>query len=544
VHAAWTSVLLCHPHDTLCGCSTDEVARAMDARLDEAHTQGAGIRDDAILDLIGHDRDKARQRRADWKPMAVVRNAAPRARGGVAVIRLTSFLSDVKVGANASPGPVETAPPVAPALGGVHHLQVLSKSMAHERTEAPGHYPDNDIVQVTEVAAWVPEIPAYGVTCFPHQQRARKREIPNPVTESGGVISNGLVSVEFRSADLTITDPRTGRSFFEGIEWESLVDAGDLYTQSLRGEKLVAKLRGVKVTSRGPLRAALESRWTLAAGRDRIDVIVLLIVDANTPYVRIRVAGSNSVTDHRLRLGFRTDVEGAGVIADAMFGPVSRTPIVVSKTDAAFELPPVTAPLHRYVSLFAGRRGATLYSDGLGEYEVTDNGTIFVTLVRAVSELSRNDMPERPGHAGWPTHTPEAQCLGPFGAEFALLLHDGDSSATRDLIERTADDVLLPLTGASLRSALSLPKPVDGVALEGTGLACSSIKVSEEHDRLVLRCVNVTTESQRGAWTLPFPVHEARLARLDETPGEQLPVEGRRVPFTAPPRAVVTVIVR
>ena len=34
VEAAWRSLLLCHPHDTLCGCSSDEVARAMDARLD------------------------------------------------------------------------------------------------------------------------------------------------------------------------------------------------------------------------------------------------------------------------------------------------------------------------------------------------------------------------------------------------------------------------------------------------------------------------------------------------------------------------------
>jgi hypothetical protein len=41
VDAAWRSLLLCQPHDTLCGCSTDEVARAMDARLDEAHAQAA-----------------------------------------------------------------------------------------------------------------------------------------------------------------------------------------------------------------------------------------------------------------------------------------------------------------------------------------------------------------------------------------------------------------------------------------------------------------------------------------------------------------------
>jgi mannosylglycerate hydrolase len=417
--------------------------------------------------------------------------------------------------------------------------------MSHERTEAPRHYPDNDIVQVTDVAVWVPEVPAYGVRCFPHQGRARKHEIPNPARADGGTISNGRVSVTVdANGEVTIGDVASGRRLPDSLVWESRTDLGDLYTQSLRDVKLEAKFRGARVTAKGPVRASIETRWTLAALRERVDVTVTLIVDADAQFVRCAVKGTNAATDHRLRLGFRTDVPNSRVVADAMFGPVERRDLVVDAKDAAFELPPKTAPLHRYVSIFAANRGATLFSDGLGEYEATKDGTLFVTLVRAVSELSRNEMPERPGHAGWPTNTPEAQCPGRFAAELALMLHDADSSATRDLVERTADDVLLPLSGASLRSALTLPAPVEGVALEGTGLACSAIKESEEHDSLVLRCVNVTDETQRGAWTIPFPLHEARLARLDETPGEPLRHEGQRVPFTAPPRGVVTILIR
>ena len=72
----------------------------------------------------------------------------------------------------------------------------------------------------------------------------------------------------------------------------------------------------------------------------------------------------------------------------------------------------------------------TVYSDGLAEYEVTHEGTVAVTLVRAVGDLSRNDLPERPGHAGWPVSTPEAQMLGPFGGEFALFPHAAASVDT------------------------------------------------------------------------------------------------------------------
>ena len=208
------------------------------------------------------------------------------------------------------------------------------------------------------------------------------------------------------------------------------------------------------------------------------------------------------------------------------------------------ETPPTTDPLHRYVSLFAGDRGATVFSDGLGEYEAGPDGLVFVTLVRAVSELSRNNLPERPGHAGWPTHTPEAQCHGPFGAELAVMLHGGRTSAVIDEIERTADDVLLPLTGASLRSALALPDERFGVALDGEGLACSAITTSQDAEWLVLRCTNLTDEVRRGAWTVGFEIAEAQLARLDETPLGVVAGSGNRVEFTAPARTVVTLLVR
>jgi alpha-mannosidase len=69
----------------------------------------------------------------------------------------------------------------------------------------------------------------------------------------------------------------------------------------------------------------------------------------------------------------------------------------------------LTAPLQRYVSLFDERKGATVYSDGLAEYEAREDGSVAITLVRAVGELSRNDLPERPGHAGWPAPVPGAQ---------------------------------------------------------------------------------------------------------------------------------------
>jgi hypothetical protein len=56
--------------------------------------------------------------------------------------------------------------------------------------------------------------------------------------------------------------------------------------------------------------------------------------------------------------------------------------------------------------------------------------------------------------------------------------------------------------------------------------------------------VNLTDTAASGAWRLGVPATRAFLARLDETPLEELPLDGDRVPFTAGPRGVVTVLVK
>jgi len=175
---------------------------------------------------------------------------------------------------------------------------------------------------------------------------------------------------------------------------------------------------------------------------------------------------------------------------------------------------------------------------------IARGGVVALTLLRAVGELSRNDLPERPGHAGWPAPTPEAQEQGPFSGCFALLPHGPRDDATIALIEHTADDVLHPLAGRTVRSAGPLHAETRGVTLEGEGLALSTIKTSEDGAWLVLRCVNLTQREISGAWTLGAPVHEARISRLDEQPGELLGIQGDRVPFAAASRAVVTLLVR
>jgi mannosylglycerate hydrolase len=551
VEAAWRELLTAQPHDTLCGCAIDDVALAMEGRLRSATTQAIGIRDDAILDLIGHDASVARESPDRWSPVVVIRNAAPRRRSGVAVIELEELIAHVAVGPGSAPRE-DVLVPSAPAKVGIPSLgalQLLSHETRYSRTESPRHYPDNDLVMVQRVAAWVSHAPPYGVSTFAIGARYEPVRPTDSVFLEGRSLRNqhlrftiddaGVVSVEHLA---------TGRRIADAISFAGEADGGDLYTPAPRPRDVALEFRGAKRVHRGPLRGEVEARFRTRElsrrGPPDTELTVRLVLDAGARFLRIMIAGVNHRTDHRLRLVLRSDVANPGVWADAAFGPVRREPLVIAEEEAAVEHAPATAPLHRYVSLFDHQRGFTAYSDGLGEYETNDAGEVLVTLVRAVGELSRNDLPERPGHAGWPSPTPLAQCLGPFEASFAIMFHGPRLASTIDEIEHTADDVLLPLVGTTLRAAIDLRAEVVGPELVGDGLAFSAMKESEDSEWLVLRCANHRDDEVHGVWRLPFSVHDARLARLDETPVLSLEPQGREVGFTAPPHAIVTVLVR
>lgn len=552
LHAAWHTLLEAQPHDTLCGCSIDDVASAMELRIRAAHVQSDGIRDDSILELIGHDPVAARTARDDWQPIVVVRNAAARPRGGVALIDVEQFVADVPVGPGSAAASVSASvtpqhKPLIPALGA---LQPLSRGLRYSRTESPRHYPDNDRVESTLVAAWVPDVPAYGVSSFLISAGESRRRGPDePVRVDKTSLENAIVRVVVADDGTVSVEHKQANRSIQGLF--SLIDegdVGDLYTPAPRERSYRVEFRGAHRVHRGPLRGELALRYLIVDDeRSRsvdAEVFIHLVLDADAPFLRLHVRGDNRRENHRLRLRINSDVASDVVWADAAFGPVRRERLTVGDADTEMERPPSTAPLHRYVSVFNQASGFTVFSDGLAEYEAASDGSIAVTLVRAVGELSRNDLPERPGHAGWPVPTPHAQCVGQFEAELAVMLHGPRLAATLDAIERTADDVLLPLTGATLRSALSLPAPVAGVELVGVALAVSAVKESENGEWLVLRCVNLRDDEVDGEWKLGFDLAEARLARLDETIISTLAIGERSIAFAAPSRGIVTILVR
>jgi mannosylglycerate hydrolase len=361
-------------------------------------------------------------------------------------------------------------------------------------------------------------------------------------------LDNGLVALTVgRDGTVTLADRRTGLLYPALLGLESSGDVGDTYSYAPPPRDRVRRVRGpasVRVLARGPLVATLEVRSTLACASGQVAARLLLTLHAHSAVLRCTAELDNRATDHRLRLRVPSGVPGVPAIAGGPFGPVTRQALVADAVRYPRETPVTTAPAQRYVAVASGDRGLALLAPGFFEYELAADGDLRMTLLRCVGQLSRADLSTRPGHAGWPTPTPEAQCPGADRLQLAVVPVGAADLQAGNALPELWEDVFLPPRALWLRQATSLRPPDLDVRLEGDGLVLSAVKPAAAGG-LVLRCYNARAEPVEGHWRLGWGATRAEVVRADERGARMLTLAdgGRSIPFRAGPRAIVTVLV-
>ncbi len=554
LRTAWRTLLENHPHDSICGTSADEVHREMVVRFERCLAQGREIVARALDGAAGHDAVAAREAgRGAWRPGLLLFNPTPHRRDAIVEAEVALFRADVSVGQQRVP----PAPPVRPrgfrlvgAGGAPVRFQELGARDGYDLVESPLRYPLSAAVEWRRVALDARDLPPLGVTALAVDEAARGPAFPasaDDVVVEGVAMRNARLAVRVEAAGtLAVTHLATGLEFRGlGELWDN-GDAGDSYTYSAPRRDRVVRVPddvAVRVLHAGPLRGEIEvaRRYRATA----LETVMRVTLDARAEAVAIVLQGENRRPDHRLRLAFPLGARPDREVADGHYGPVARVPGPRPRSPAGVEQPAPTAPMQRGVTAAAAARGLTVFTDGLPEYELRADGVLLVTLLRAFGQLSREDMPERPGHAGWPTPTPEAQCLGPFAARLAVRPHPADELDRRATIDRAAEAFHAPPLAAMRRSLLALPGRVEGPSLEGEGLVFSALKPADDGRGVVARCYNALERPVAGLWRVPWPVRRAMLVRLDETALAPLDVgPGGEVRFDAAPRAVVTILLR
>jgi len=539
---AWRTLLRSQFHDSIAGCTSDAVAVRVAARIGDAMAMAGELAGGSLDALIGNDPDTAREEPAATAPQLVFYNPVPRRRRAVVVTELSWFRRDVLVGPPGSRAPRRAKPPsdldIAAALQGIPY-QILSRHSGSERLNSARHYPDQDEVDLVRVALATPELAGFGSVA------GGSAQFPDSVVVAGPRrIANRLLEVVLSEDGLVqLTDRRSGARYRRLLGLESEGDVGDTYSFAAGDERPVsATWTSVRPVTSGPLVGALEARTTLRSGRVRARLILALY--AESPILRCTLEVDNAATDHRLRLRVPTGRAGADAIAGAPFGAVHRTPPAAESWRYPRETPVTTAPAQRFVASVGSEGGLAILAPGFFEYEQDEEGDLIVTLLRCVGQLSREDLPTRPGHAGWPVATPGAQCLGRERVQVALAPVSAKEAERVAPLAALWEDAFLPPRGIWLRQATPLDPPATAIQLEGDGLVFSSLKPAAESDGIVLRCYNATGSEVVGQVDLAAPLSGAATVRADERESHPLELGPNRsaVRFDAGPHEIVTLL--
>ncbi|WP_431930258.1 glycosyl hydrolase-related protein [Micromonospora sp. RP3T] len=502
---AWDQLLQNAPHDSICGCSVDEVHRENEVRFARARQAGEHLVERALLDL-GLDTRLAGDPVADAAALVVVNpHAAP-------------VTGPVEVDVYTAPGHTLTG--LVDAAGEPVPYDLL----ATEST--PLFYADLDILPDTRDTvrhriAFVADPPAGGWAGWTATVAAGEPAAVRPGVPGRTVTRGDWTLTVTDDASFTLTDAASGRTLAGLGRLVDSGDAGDTYTYDppLTDEVVSPVLREAwvhdsAVASRIVVRADLDVPAGLTADRrarsgERVvlPLTVTATIWAGVPELDWRLEFDNVADDHRLQVHFPTDAPATTWTADAHFSLLTRSlkaPLGPLPDERGHEADAGVAPVRSLATL----PGLAVLAPGLPEVQgiAGERPSLAVTVLRAVGWLSRPDLRARTAGAGPQLPTPEAQCRRRITAVVGVRLDDGEAVLTAAAARRRA-----PLRAWQLRPGTTAPAARSGLRVDGAQV--SAYKPAEDGDGAVLRLVNPTsTEVVAAVSGLAGPLVECDLA--------------------------------
>ncbi len=563
VRQAWKTLLLNHPHDSICGCSIDPVHREMMTRFTAAEDIGRTVMENALHQLIPYD-----DRATGDDRFIYLFNPSPFSRSEVATVQVNFYLQDIVVGLNPD---VMVDPKLPPVTGFVLRdadgtevpYQILDRREGYDITYTNYNYPKQTYADQFTLLVDAKDIPPLGFRGLRIEKAGRFPRFDTILRSGRNFIENPFLRVEVSSkGELRLKDKIRG-GILSGLNvFAASGDVGDEYNYSYpRKDRWLYSTRTswrVRCVEKGPLRVMLEISGSMAVpacatsdqkGRSakmvRLPITSRISLTPYTRYVQIETTVDNRAKDHRLRTLFRSGIRTDRVVADAQFCVVERQQKKYDVRKFTIEHPAMVAPMQRFVAVRNRTNGLTLFTDGLPEYELQldGKGTLALTLLRCVGTLAGEHLITRPGgKGGWHNDTPDAQCVGVHTFRYALFAHGGDGTPWLNEVNMQAERFHLPLLPIRRKNAGDLPLRGSYLSLSPEGLVFSACKMSEDGRDMVVRAYNPTAESLSGSIVCTgFRVRAAHLARLDEAPLSPLEVREGSVSFDAPPSTIITV---
>ena len=541
---SWKWLLKNHPHDSICGCSIDQVHREMMTRFDWSGQIAREVVN-KNLDYIS-EKIKIDYLKEDELAL-VVFNPLPYSIDENVEVRV-KFPQEINL----------NRVKILTTQGEEIPYQLKGYGLDYKIIFNPFKSPQPLEVNYADISFTAKDIPACGYKTFTikaiNDLRMHK-EYKTDIRAGRDYIENKYYKVIAETnGTVTVVDKINNKKFKNCNRFVDGGDAGDEYTYSppLNDEIIVSRLDNIIIQDVGPSEATLKvsGKIMLPVGlksdrKSRAEKMIECPVESEIKLfsevqrIEFKTKFDNRVCDHHLQVEFPTAIKTDQVYAEGHFEVVKRS-INIPDSEGWKEKAYKTAHNSGFIDINDGKYGLAILNKGLPEYEIIpDNNTIALTLLRCVGWLSRWDLENKRGNAGPSLPTPEAQCLGENIFSYALIPHQGNWAEAR-IPQKTKQYKTRVLTKQLKNQPGNLSDKYSFIQLEGEHLEISAIKKHEFEDKLVVRVYNPTDKETNGKIKLGFNIHKVYLGKLDESYEEELPYDNG-VEIELKPKEVKTI---
>jgi alpha-mannosidase len=511
---AWKTLMQNHPHDSICGCSCDEVHREMDTRFEKCYILSEQLATEALESVAENiniiDLDKESIKVVVFNPINVSRKEMVTA---TVDFPKDSEMDDLMV----MDADGNTIPSYVLEDMGV----VWDYDLPEVGFRIPYHVRRFRIV-------FLASVPGVGYATY---QVLPSEETVSKIYEVGCMENEHLLVEILSDGRFNITDKDSGFCFKDLNQLQDSLDIGDEYNyRAPKEDEIISPY--ASDTKIGPIlsngiysECTINTKLRLSGKPMDVSYALLLVEGSRRLYVHAGVL--NDHKNHRLRVLFPTDANIDYVSADGQFDVIKRK-ITPWK---GWKNPSNCQPQQAFVDVSDEGKGLTIANRGLQEYEVLRDGrnTIAITLLRAVHHLG-----------DWGVFpTPEAQCQGLHTFEYAIIPHAGKlESSLADLDARAFN---APLTTIQIKKGDGKLAPKGSfIDLQPQKLVISAIKKAEDRDSLIVRFYNPYDDMILGTLTPLMPVDSLYLCNLAEERQEKLEYIGGVVALDVPAKKIIT----
>ncbi|MBQ8401163.1 MAG: alpha-mannosidase, partial [Clostridia bacterium] len=471
----WKNLLQNHPHDSICGCSVDDVHTEMVTRFKKVHAAaGQILRSNAesvaaaihTADLLGEKTITV------WNPLGRKAN------------EWTEVNVDFPKDSTLQAGDIAVYDGNRRIPAVIEDCGVQFEYILPEDTFRVPFY-----VRRFRAAFRAEDLPPVGYKTFTVRTDAAD-EIRSELKVSGRRMMNRYLTVIIqKDGSVRVTDKRSKSAYTTGIMLDS-GDIGDEYIYRetedhvrVSTEGKTARLEMIqcspavityKVTHTmqvpadadrasgkriGSAVLTIDNYFTLRAGADRLDVKTVI---------------HNNAKNHRITMLTKNDIQTDMLLAEGQFDIVKR-PITPWE---GWTNPTKPGKMTTFFGLEDEKRGLLIAGRGLQEYEVLRDGenTMALTLHRGIDQLG-----------DWGVFpTPDAQCLGELTVEYALIPYAVRNRC--DAVDSAYSFAAAPFYSRSDDTHTgTIPAEGSIIPMEGRGYVVSAVKMCETRDSVICR---------------------------------------------------------